>query len=250
MSGHSKWANIKHKKGRADAQRGKMFTKLIKEITVAAREGGGDPTANPRLRTAIDKAKEANMPGDNMERAVKRGTGELEGVNYEDIIYEGYGAGGVAVMVEVLPDNRNRTISDMRHAFQKNNGNMAENGSVAWVFESKGLISVEKSAADEDELFMIAVEAGAEEVDSENDVFDITTPLTDLDRVKKALTEAGIEMTGSEPTRIPSNSVRVQGKEAGQVIRLIEVLEDNDDVQKVYSNFDMDEEEMAALMAE
>ncbi len=250
MSGHSKWANIKHKKGRADAQRGKMFTKLIKEITVAAREGGGDPTANPRLRTAIDKAKEANMPGDNMERAVKRGTGELEGVNYEDIIYEGYGAGGVAVMVEVLTDNRNRTISDMRHAFQKNNGNMAENGSVAWVFESKGLISVEKSAADEDELFMIAVEAGAEEVDSENDVFDITTPLTDLDRVKKALTEAGIEMTGSEPTRIPSNSVRVQGKEAGQVIRLIEVLEDNDDVQKVYSNFDMDEEEMAALMAE
>jgi YebC/PmpR family DNA-binding regulatory protein len=247
MSGHSKWANIKHKKGRADAQRGKIFTRLSKEITVAAKGGGGDPDMNARLRTAIDAAKSANMPADNIERSVKRGTGELEGITYEELTYEGYGPGGVAFFVESLTDNKNRTVSDMRHAFQKNGGSLAESGAVAWIFESKGVILVGKDKADEEELFLIAAEAGAEDLDAEGDIIEITTPLTELAIVKDAIEAAGVEVESFEPTRVPQNTITVAGGQASQVVRLYEVLDDNDDVQKVYANFDMDMDEMAAL---
>jgi len=247
MSGHSKWANIKHKKGRADAERGKIFTRITKEIVVAARVGGGDPTMNPRLRAAMDKARQANMPNENIERGVKRGTGELEGVTYEEVTYEGYGPGGVAFFVESLTDNRNRTVSDMRHAFSKAGGSLAESGSVAWVFERKGTITVPKEGVDEEELFLIAAEAGAEDLDSEGDAYEITTPLTELDKVKTAIEEAGIAVESAEPTRVPQNTVEVEGSVASQVIRLYETLDDNDDVQKVFANFDISMEEMAAL---
>jgi YebC/PmpR family DNA-binding regulatory protein len=247
MSGHSKWANIKHKKGRADAQRGKIFTRLSKEITVAAKGGGGDPDMNARLRTAIDAAKSANMPADNIERSVKRGTGELEGITYEELTYEGYGPGGVAFFVESLTDNKNRTVSDMRHAFQKNGGSLAESGAVAWIFESKGVILIGKDKADEEELFLIAAEAGAEDLDAEGDIIEITTPLTELAIVKDAIEAAGVEVESFEPTRVPQNTITVAGGQASQVVRLYEVLDDNDDVQKVYANFDMDMDEMAAL---
>lgn len=250
MSGHSKWANIKHKKGRADAQRGKIFTRLGKEITVAAREGGGDPEMNARLRTAIEKAKQANMPSENIERGVKRGTGELEGVSYEEVVYEGYGPSGVAFMIESLTDNRNRTVSDLRNVFTKQGGNFAESGSVGWLFESKGSIVVDKEKIDEDDLFLIVADAGAEDIDSEGDSHEITTQLTDLDKVRKALVEAGIEVDSAEPTRVPSNSVAVEGKTAEQVVRLFEALDDHDDVQKVYANFDMDMDEMVAFAGE
>ena len=246
MSGHSKWATIKRKKGKADAERGRVFTKLIKELVVAAREGGGDPDMNPRLRTAIDKAKGSNMPADNIDRAVKRGTGELEGVTYEEAVYEGYGPGGVAFMAEALTDNKNRTISEVRHIFSKNGGNLAENGAVAWVFESKGLITVDK-AVDEEELFLVAAEAGAEDVDSEGEEHEVTMPLQQLDAVKTALTEAGIEPITAEPTRTPTNTVKVEGKQAEQVLRLLDILDEHDDIQKVYGNFDIDMEEMAAF---
>jgi len=247
MSGHSKWATIKRKKGKNDAERGKIFTKLIKEITVAARESGGNPDSNARLRLAMDKAKENNMPAENVERAIKRGTGELEGVHYEEVVYEGYGPGGVAILAEALTDNRNRTVSEMRHIFSKNGGNLAESGAVAWVFESKGEITVEKSAASEDDLFLIALDAGAEDIDSEGDTHQITTALADLEKVRRALEEAGIPMISAEPSRVPTNTIKVEGKQAEQVIRLIDALEEHDDIQKVYSNFEMDEKVMAAL---
>jgi len=249
MSGHSKWATIKRKKGKADDARGRAFTKLIKEIVVAARAGGGDPDSNSHLRTVIDKAKSANMPVENVTRAIKRGTGELEGVTYEEVHYEGYGAGGVAVLVEGLTDNKNRTISDVRHIFTKNAGTIAENGAVGWVFESMGLITVDKSV-DEETVFMTAIEAGAEDVDTEGEEYEITCPLSEFEAVKKAMTDAGFEMTTSEPTRLPSNTVKIEGKQAEQVLRLIDALEENDDIQKVYANFDIDMEEMAALMEE
>ena len=247
MSGHSKWATIKRKKGKNDAERGKIFTKLIKEITVAARESGGNPDSNARLRLAMDKAKENNMPAENVERAIKRGTGELEGVHYEEVVYEGYGPGGVAILAEALTDNSNRTVSEMRHIFSKNGGNLAESGAVAWVFESKGEITVEKSAASEDDLFLIALDAGAEDIDSEGDTHQITTALADLEKVRRALEEAGIPMISAEPSRVPTNTIKVEGKQAEQVIRLIDALEEHDDIQKVYSNFEMDEKVMAAL---
>lgn len=249
MSGHSKWATIKRKKGKADAERGKLFTRLIKEITIAAREGGGNADANPRLRQAVDKAKEGSMPGENIERAIKRGTGELEGVNYEEVTYEGYGPGGVAIMAQAVTDNRNRTVSDIRHVFSRNGGSLAEAGAVAWVFQSKGWITVDKSSAKEDDVFLVALDAGAEDIDTESDSYGITTAPADLDRVRKALEDAGIPVADADLNRLPTTNVKVEGKQAEQVIRLIEALEDHDDIQKVYSNFEMDDRLMTQLAA-
>lgn len=248
MSGHSKWATIKRKKGKNDAARGKLFTKLIREITVAAREGGGDENSNPRLRAAILAAKAENMPAANMERAMKKGTGELPGESYESVIYEGYGAGGVAIIIEVLTDNKNRTVAEMRHLFSKYNGNLGENGSVSWMFSQKGLINVDRSVP-EDDLMMAALEAGAEDISDEEDVWEVTTALPDFDRVKKALEEAAIPYTQAELVRKPQNMTKVEGKVAEHVLNLMNAMEDHDDVQKVFSNFDMDAKEMAALTA-
>jgi len=250
MSGHSKWATIKRKKGRNDAQRGRLFTRLIKEIAIAARNGGGSVESNSRLRLAVERAKESNMPADNTERAIKRGTGELEGVSYEEVTYEGYGPGGVAIMVDVLTDNRNRTVSELRHVFSRNGGNFGETGAVAWVFQTKGLISVDKSVASEDQVFAAALDAGAEDIDSEGDSHEITTALGDLMTVRQALEDARIKTASAEIARIPQNTVRVEGKQAEQVLRLVEALEEHDDVQKVFANFDIDVEEMAAIAGE
>ena len=249
MAGHSKWANIKHRKGRQDAARGKIFTKLIREITVAAREGGGDETSNPRLRAAILGAKAENMPSANIDRAVKKGTGELGGESFEGAIYEGYGPGGVALFVETLTDNKNRTVSEVRHLFSKYNGNMAETGSVAWIFDQKGLVVVPREGVDEEELMMVALEAGAEDIMEEEMIFEVYAQLPAFEPVRKAVEEAGIPIERAELTRIPKNTVPVEGKIAQQLITLLEMLEDNDDVQKVYANFEMDDSEMAALTA-
>jgi len=242
MSGHSKWATIKHKKSATDAKRGKVFSKLIKEITVAARLGGGDPNANPRLRTVILKAKEVNMPADNIKRAVQKGTGELPGVNYEEVTYEGYGPGGVAVLVEVFTDNKNRTVSEIRHIFSKHNGNLGETGCVSWIFHTRGLIAIEKGHADEERLMEIAIEAGAEDVIDQGDTFEIYTDPSDFENVKKAVEEAGISYTLGEITKIPQTIVRLEGKEAEQMLKLLAPLEDNDDVNAVHANFDIDDE--------
>jgi YebC/PmpR family DNA-binding regulatory protein len=247
MSGHSKWATIKRKKGKNDAARGKLFTKLIREITVAAREGGGDETGNPRLRTAVLAAKAENMPAANIERAVKKGTGELPGESYESVIYEGYGAGGVAIMIEALSDNKNRTVAEIRHLFAKYNGNLGENGSVSWMFSQKGYIAVDKASVSEDDLMMVALEAGAEDIADEEDVWEVTTALQDFERVKKALDEAGIQYHHAELVRKPQTTLKVEGKTAEQVLNLMNALEDHDDVQKVFSNFDIDTKELAAL---
>ena len=249
MSGHSKWANIKHRKGRQDAARGKLFTKLIREITVATRDGGGDEEANPRLRAAVLNAKSVNMPAANIERAIKKGTGELEGESYESAIYEGYGPGGVALFVETLTDNRNRTVSEVRHLFTKHNGNMAESGAVGWIFDQKGVISVPKDVTDEETLMKIALEAGAEDLVEGEDEFEVLTPLQSFDLVRKALDENKVAYTRASLTRIPQNSVPVEGKVAAQLIRLLEDLEDQDDVQNVYANFEIDENELAELTA-
>lgn len=249
MSGHSKWATIKRKKGKNDAARGKLFTKLIREITVAAREGGGDEGSNPRLRTAILAAKAENMPAANIERAVKKGTGELPGESYESVIYEGYGAGGVAIMIEALSDNKNRTVAEMRHLFSKHNGNLAENGSVSWMFSQKGYITVDKAKVSEDDLMLVALEAGAEDISDEEDVWEITTALPDFERVKKALEEAGVSYNQAELIRKPQNTLKVEGKTAEQVLSLMNALEDHDDVQKVFSNFDIEAKDLAALTA-
>lgn len=249
MAGHSKWANIKHRKGKQDAARGKTFTKLIREITVAAREGGGDEATNPRLRSAVLAGKAVNMPAANIERAIKKGIGDIEGESYEAAIYEGYGPGGVAMFVEALTDNKNRTVSEVRHIFNKYNGNMAENGAVAWVFEQKGLVVVPKEGVEEEDLMMIALEAGAEDIAEEESTFEIYTPMSETDVVRKAVEEAGIMVERAELTRIPQNSVNVEGKIAQQLLVLMEMLEDNDDVQRVYANFDIDDEELAALTA-
>jgi len=249
MAGHSKWANIKHRKGRQDAVRGKTFTKLIREITVAAREGGGDESNNSRLRSAVISARAENMPAANIERAIKKGTGDLEGESYEGAIYEGYGPGGVAMFVETLTDNKNRTVSEVRHLFSKYNGNMAESGSVAWVFEQKGLIVVPKEGIEEDDLMLLALDAGAEDIAEEEIIFEVYAALPDLESVRKAIEEAGIEIERAELTRIPQNTVPVEGNTAQQLLTLMEMLEDNDDVQKVYANFEIDDEELAALTA-
>ena len=247
MAGHSKWANIKHQKGRADAARGKLFTRLIREITVAAREGGGDEANNPRLRAAILNAKSENMPAANIERAVKKGTGDLPGESYESAVYEGYGPGGVAIFIEVLTDNRNRAVSQVRHLLNKYNASMAESGSVAWVFDQKGLVVVSRDSVDEDTLMMAALEAGAEDIVEEDAVYEVYTPSQGFDAVQKALAARQIPIERAELTRVPQNTVPVEGTTAAQVIRLLETLESHDDVQRVYANFEMDEEQLAAL---
>ena len=245
MSGHSKWHTIKHKKGALDAKRGKIFTKLIKEITVAARTGGsGDVDQNARLRKVVNDAKGMNMPNDTIDRAIKRGTGELEGVNYEEITYEGYGIGGVAVLVETMTDNRNRTVAEIRHLFSKNGGNLGEAGSVAWMFDKKGLIIVDKSAKSEDELFELALEAGADDMQDDGDVFEIYTSPDAFNDVHEALQKAGIEMQSAEVSMIPQNYIKLEGDDAKKMLKLYEALDDNDDVQHLYANFDIDESEM------
>jgi YebC/PmpR family DNA-binding regulatory protein len=242
MSGHSKWSSIKHKKGVTDARRGKIFTKLIKEITVAARMGGGDINSNPRLRTAVQAAKGENMPKDNIDRAIKKGTGELEGVFYEESIYEGYGPGGAAVYIESLTDNKNRTVADIRHILNKAGGNLGANGCVAWMFEKKGYIVVENRAVDEDALMEIAIDAGAEDVREDNGDYEIITAPKDFEAVKTAVDKASIPYIVAEITMFPQSTVNLQGKEAEQMLNLMETLEDYDDVQKVYTNADIPEE--------
>ncbi|MBN2333590.1 MAG: YebC/PmpR family DNA-binding transcriptional regulator [Deltaproteobacteria bacterium] len=244
MSGHNKWSSIKHRKGAVDAKRGKIFTKLIKEITVAARQGGGDIDANPRLRSAVAAAKAVNMPKENIDRSIKRGTGEMEGVNYEELTYEGYGPGGVAVMVEILTDNRNRTAAEIRHIFNKSNGNLGENGCVSWIFDKKGLIVFEKKDVEEEALFDLALETGADDVDEieEDGTFEVLTDPENYEPVKQAFDDRGWSYVSAEVTRIPQNTVKLEGKEAEQMLRLMEKLEDSDDVQNVYANFDIDNE--------
>jgi YebC/PmpR family DNA-binding regulatory protein len=244
MSGHNKWSTIKHKKGRADAKRGKIFTKIIREITVSARGGGGDPDANPRLRAAIAAAKAANMPADNIKRAIDRGTGDLDGVNYEEISFEGYGPGGVAVMLELLTDNRNRTTPEIRHLFSKHGGNLGENGCVAWLFTRKGLILIPRtSELEEDTVMELALEAGAEDLDTDDaDYYRIYTNPDELHQVKDRLEEGGVEVEASQFEMEPSSTTRLEGKQAEQMIRLMDAFEDHDDVQNVWANFDIDDE--------
>jgi YebC/PmpR family DNA-binding regulatory protein len=246
MSGHSKWSSIKHKKGAADARRGKIFTKLIKEITVAARMGGGDPGGNPRLRSAILAARSENMPKDNIERAIKKGTGELEGETYEESSYEGYGPGGVAVLLDCLTDNRNRTVAEIKHAFDRNGGNLGEPGCVAWMFQKKGVITIQKEGVNEENLLGVALDAGAEDVRDEGDAFDVVSAPEDFEAVRQAIEKAGIKFTSAEVTKIPKNTVKLEGKKAQQMLNLIQVLEDNDDVSHVYANFDIADDVLEA----
>lgn len=247
MSGHSKWSQIKHKKASTDAKRGKIFTKIVKEISVAARTGGGDPDGNPRLRTAIEKAKEVNMPSDNIKKAIMKGTGELPGTTYEEITYEGYGPGGVALLIEALTDNKNRTVSEIRHTLSKNGGNMGEAGCVSWIFEKKGYILVEKSKVDEDTLMSIVLDAGADDMknDPKEDNYEIIVSPENLAAVKGAIENQKIPVALSEITMLPKNYVPIEGSAADQMVRLVDALEDNDDVQNVYANFDMPEDAMA-----
>jgi YebC/PmpR family DNA-binding regulatory protein len=246
MSGHSKWATIKHKKGALDAKRGKIFTKLIKEITIAARNGG-DPDSNPRLRTAITAAKAENMPADNIKRAIQKGTGELPGSTYEESVYEGYGPGGVALIMEITTDNKNRTLSEIRHILSKHGGNLGANGCVAWMFNKRGYIVVEKDKADEVSLLELATEAGAEDMSEDGSNWEVFTPPASFHQVVDKLKSAGITPAAAEVSMIPQSYVKLTGKEAGQMLRLMEELEDHDDVQHVYANFDIEEAEMHAL---
>ena len=241
MSGHSKWSTIKRKKGAADAKRGKLFTKLIREITTAARVGGGDINGNPRLRKAVETAKANNMPADNIERAIKKGTGELEGVVYEEVTYEGYGPEGVAVLVEVMTDNKNRTVAEIRHLFSKYNGNLGANGCVSWLFDLKGQITVPREATDEEQLMEVALEAGADDITESDDGWTVTTPPEELDAVAAALDAAGIKYESAEQTRVPQTTKELTGKSAETMLKLMNALEDQDDVQNVYANFDIDD---------
>lgn len=248
MSGHSKWATIKHKKGALDAKRGALFTKLIKEITVAAKNGGGGLDSNPRLRTVVTKAKEANMPSDNIDRAIKKGTGELPGVIYEEMTYEGYGPGGVAILIEALTDNKNRTASEIRNMLEKRGGSMSGAGSVAWQFQTKGFIVVNKEAMDEERLMTIVLDAGASDFNTQVDSYEITTEPPDFEKVKKALTDAKVPMVSSEVTRLPSATVKISGlNEAKNVLALVETLEEHEDVQNVYSNLDVPDDVLQQL---
>ncbi len=248
MSGHSKWHSIRHKKAARDAKRGKIFTKLIKDITVAARDGGGDPELNPRLRRAIDKAKAANMPADNIERAIKKGTGELPGVTYESVTYEGYGPGGVAILVHAYTDNKNRTVAEIRHIFSKKGGNMAGAGSVAWIFNKKGIIVVGRDKIDEDSLLEVVLEAGAEDMSSESDTYEIYCEPGALESVREALDAKGIEYQSADVTMIPSTTVSITDESvAKQLLSLMEMLEEHDDVENVYSNFDIPQEIMEKI---
>ncbi len=245
MSGHSKWASIKHKKAATDAKRGKLFTKFIRELSIAARMGGGDPDTNPRLRKAISDSKAVNMPADNIKRAIQKGTGQLEGVNYEELSYEGYGPGGVAIYVETMTDNKNRTVSELRHIFTKNGGNIGESGCVAWMFTRKGYFVVEKSKTSEDELLDIILEAGAEDLKEDGSNYEVFSAPDSYESVVNALQENNIETAASNLGYFPQNYVKVEGKQAHQLLRLMEELEDHDDVQSVWANFDIDEEEIA-----
>jgi len=244
MSGHSKWHSIRHKKAAVDAKRGKMFTRFIKEITIAARLGGGDPESNPRLRHAVDGARSVNMPNDNIKKAIMRGTGELDGVTYEAITYEGYGPGGVAIIVETLTDNKNRTVAEVRHTFSKYNGSLGEQGCVGWMFSRKGLIIVPQQGIAEDELLELALENGAEDMTLEDENYEITTAVEDFDRVLEAVKSKNVEIESSEISMVPSSYVTLEGKQAEQMLRLFEKLEDLDDVQNVWANFDISEEEI------
>ncbi|MDY6842850.1 MAG: YebC/PmpR family DNA-binding transcriptional regulator [Thermodesulfobacteriota bacterium] len=248
MSGHSKWSSIKHKKGKEDAKRGKIFSKLIKEITIAARLGGGDPTGNPRLKVAISTAKANNMPAENIERAIKKGTGELEGESYEEMVYEGYGPGGTAVMVDIMTDNKKRTVSELRYIFTKNNGNLSESGSVSWIFEKKGIIVCDKNSVDEDILVEIALEAGAEDIKEQEKEFEIISSVEDFETVKEGIITNNIPYTFAEITMISKTAVQLEGKEAQQMLKLLEMLEDSNDVQKVYANFDISDEIMEQMI--
>ena len=248
MSGHSKWASIKHKKGAADAKRGKVFTKLIKEITVAARLGGGDPDGNPRLRTSILIAKSKNMPVDNITRAIKKGTGELEGVQYEEHTYEGYGPGGAAIFLEAMTDNKNSTVSEIRAALGKAGGNLGENGCVGWMFEQKGLLTVKTEDKSEDDLMELAIDAGADDLKTVDEHYEITTSIENFEAVRKALEDAGVPMELAEITRIPQNTVSIDEKKGKALLKLMDILEDHDDIQKAYSNFDISDDVMAAII--
>ena len=241
MSGHSKWATIRRKKGALDAKRGKLFTKLIKEITIAARDGGSDPNGNPRLRLAVDNAKAANMPADNIDRAIKKATGELEGVNYVEITYEGYGPAGVAILAEVVTDNKNRAVAEVRHIFSKCGGSMAESGSVAWMFERKGVITIPKEDKTEDEIMEIIVDAGADDLRTEGDYFEVYTAVESFEPVRRTVVDKKIKTENASIQWIAKNMINVTGEDAEKVMKLIEMLEDNDDVQNVYSNADIDE---------
>jgi YebC/PmpR family DNA-binding regulatory protein len=249
MSGHNKWSTIKHKKGAADAKRGKMFSKLIKEISIAARMGGGDLDGNPRLRTAVNTARAANMPKENIDRAIKRGTGEIEGVIYEEMTYEGYGPGGVAVLVEVLTDNKNRTVAEVRHIFDKYNGNLGESGCVSWMFDKKGIVVVLGEGLTEDDVMELALEAGAQDVKSEGHAFEITAEPPDFESVRKAVEDKGWKVEFAEISMIPQNTVKLEGKRAEQMLKMMDALDDNDDMQKVFANFDISEEEMMRISA-
>jgi YebC/PmpR family DNA-binding regulatory protein len=247
MSGHSKWATIKRKKGKADAERGRMFTKLIKELTVAARAGGGDAAGNPRLRSAIAAAKAANMPQDNIKKAIQKGTGELPGVSYEEVTYEGYGTGGVAIFLTVLTDNRNRTVAEIRHLFARYNGNLGENGCVAWMFDKKGIIQVDAAVCDEETLMEIALEAGALDMNKTADTYEIIVPANKLEDVRAAIEAKSIPIVSAEMTMIPQSTIKLNEKQAETMLKLYEALEEHEDVQNVYANFDIDEKIMEKL---
>ncbi|MGB7621992.1 MAG: YebC/PmpR family DNA-binding transcriptional regulator [Terriglobia bacterium] len=247
MSGHSKWSSIKHKKGAADAKRGRIFTKLIKEITVAARVGGGDPDGNPRLRTAILAGKAENMPADNIKRAIQKGTGELPGTQYDEITYEGYGPGGAAIIVDAMSDNKNRTVSEMRHMFSKHGGNLGEANSVAWMFHKKGYLIVEKAKASEDRLMEVGLDAGIDDIRDDGDNLEVLTAPESFEAVLKAIKAAGIEPASAEVSKVPQNYVKLDSKHAAQMLRLMEELEDHEDVQKVYANFDIEEKDLEAV---
>lgn len=250
MSGHSKWATIKHKKAATDAKRGKVFTKIIRELSIAARIGGADPMMNPRLRTAIAAAKNENMPNDNIERAIARGAGTLEGETLEEVTYEGYGPGGVGMLVEVVTGNRNRAASEIRHLFSKSGGNMAETGAVGWMFHRKGEIVLPKEAADEEKLMGIVLDAGAEDLHDDGSAWEVVTPPEAFEKVREALVAAGITPTSAEVGMVPQNYVKLTGQQAQQMIRMVENMEDHDDVQRVYANFDIDEKELQAAVAD
>ena len=249
MSGHSKWHTIKHKKGAADARRGKVFTRIIKELTVAARNGGGDPDANPRLRTVVAEAKSVNMPAENIKRAIQRGTGELPGVNYEEVTYEGYGPGGAALIIEVLTDNRNRTVGELRHLLTKHSGNLGESGSVAWMFSKKGYIVVDKSAAGEETLLAAVLDAGGEDLRDDGDTWEIISEPAAFEPVRDAVRALGVEPASAEVAMLPQNYVKLEGKAASQMVKLMEVLDEHDDVKHVWSNFDIEEKEIEASLA-
>lgn len=241
MSGHSKWATIKRKKAVLDAKRGKLFTKIIKELTVAAKMGGGDPDANPRLRLVVDNAKAANMPAENIERAIKKATGELEGVSYYEMTYEGYGPGGIAILVESLTDNKNRTVAEIRHLFSKYGGSLGESGSVAWMFERKGIITIEKQNKSEDEMFELAIEAGADDLQTEDTFFEVTTSVENFEQVRKKLIEAKLNITNASLQWVAKNLIGITGETAEKAMKIIEALEDSDEVQNVYTNADFQE---------